>query len=87
MTIYNVWSVRVTACVDSVAASGGYMLACVAHKVVASPFAYVGSIGVMAQVRWIWQMVGVAAGRVTRLVSHSMFCSWFLALLVTRSSS
>lgn len=38
-----------TACVDKVAASGGYMMACVADKIVASPFAVVGSIGVVAQ--------------------------------------
>jgi serine protease SohB len=38
-----------TACVDKVAASGGYMMACVADKIVASPFAIMGSIGVVAQ--------------------------------------
>lgn len=36
--------------VDKVAASGGYMMACVAHKIIGSPFAIVGSIGVVAQV-------------------------------------
>ncbi len=39
---------QLTACVDLVAASGGYMMAAVADKIVASPFAYVGSIGVVA---------------------------------------
>lgn len=38
-----------TACVDKVAASGGYMMACVADRIVASPFAILGSIGVVAQ--------------------------------------
>ncbi|MFV8571019.1 protease SohB [Marinobacter sp. SBS5] len=38
-----------TACVDKVAASGGYMMACVADKIIASPFAVIGSIGVVAQ--------------------------------------
>ncbi|MFC3095527.1 protease SohB [Alteromonas sediminis] len=38
-----------TACVDKVAASGGYMMACVADKVYAAPFAIIGSIGVLAQ--------------------------------------
>lgn len=38
-----------TACVDKVAASGGYMMACVAEQIVAAPFAVVGSIGVVAQ--------------------------------------
>ncbi len=40
---------RVTAFVDEVAASGGYMMACVADEVVANPMAFVGSIGVVAQ--------------------------------------
>ena len=38
-----------TVCVDKVAASGGYMMACVADKVVAAPFAVIGSIGVVSQ--------------------------------------
>lgn len=42
--------VEVTACVDRIAASGGYMMACVADRVVAAPFAVVGSIGVAATV-------------------------------------
>ncbi|MDF0750362.1 protease SohB [Marinobacter sp. 71-i] len=41
--------IRLTACVDKVAASGGYMMACVADRIVASPFAILGSIGVVAQ--------------------------------------
>jgi len=36
-------------CVDKVAASGGYLMACVASKIVAAPFAILGSIGVIAQ--------------------------------------
>lgn len=36
--------------VDKVAASGGYMMACVADKIVAAPFAIIGSIGVVAQI-------------------------------------
>lgn len=35
--------------VDRVAASGGYMMACIANSIVAAPFALIGSIGVMAQ--------------------------------------
>ena len=38
-----------TVCVDKVAASGGYMMACVANRVLAAPFAVLGSIGVVAQ--------------------------------------
>ena len=41
--------VRLTVVVDKVAASGGYMMACVAERIVAAPFAVVGSIGVIAQ--------------------------------------
>jgi len=40
---------RLTVAVDKVAASGGYMMACVAERIVAAPFAVVGSIGVIAQ--------------------------------------
>lgn len=38
-----------TVCVDKVAASGGYMMACVADKLIVAPFAIVGSIGVVSQ--------------------------------------
>lgn len=41
--------IPLTVCVDKVAASGGYMMACVADKILAAPFAFVGSIGVVAQ--------------------------------------
>ncbi len=40
---------KLTIAVDKVAASGGYMMACVADKLIAAPFAIVGSIGVVAQ--------------------------------------
>ena len=36
-------------CVDKVAASGGYLMACVASRIYAAPFAILGSIGVLAQ--------------------------------------
>lgn len=41
---------KLTVCIDKVAASGGYMMACVADKILSAPFAVVGSIGVVAQV-------------------------------------
>ena len=41
---------EVTAAVDRVAASGGYLMAAVAHRITAAPFAVVGSIGVVAQI-------------------------------------
>lgn len=42
--------IKLTAAVDKVAASGGYMMACVADRIIAAPFAIVGSIGVLAQI-------------------------------------
>jgi serine protease SohB len=41
--------VPLTICVDKVAASGGYMMACIGNRIIAAPFAVVGSIGVVAQ--------------------------------------
>lgn len=42
-------SIPLTVCVDMVAASGGYMMACLADRLVAAPFAILGSIGVLVQ--------------------------------------
>lgn len=42
--------IKLTVCVDKVAASGGYMMACIADRIMAAPFAIVGSIGVLAQI-------------------------------------
>ncbi|EGT5183276.1 protease SohB [Cronobacter sakazakii] len=42
--------IPLTIAVDKVAASGGYMMACVANNIVAAPFAIIGSIGVVAQI-------------------------------------
>jgi serine protease SohB len=42
--------IPLTVCVDKVAASGGYLMACVATKIYAAPFAILGSIGVLAQI-------------------------------------
>lgn len=41
--------INLTVAVDRIAASGGYMMACVANEIVAAPFAIIGSIGVVAQ--------------------------------------
>ena len=50
---------KLTVAVDRMAASGGYMMACVANRVIAAPFAILGSIGVIAQLpnfnRWLKQ--------------------------------
>ncbi len=43
-------SITLTVAVDKVAASGGYMMACIADKIIAAPFALLGSIGVVAQI-------------------------------------
>ena len=42
--------IPLTVSVDKVAASGGYMMACVADNIIAAPFAILGSIGVIAQI-------------------------------------
>ncbi len=42
--------IPLTICVDKVAASGGYLMACVANQIIAAPFAIIGSIGVLAQI-------------------------------------
>lgn len=42
-------NIPLTVAVDKVAASGGYMMACVADRILAAPFAIVGSIGVIVQ--------------------------------------
>lgn len=42
--------IPLTVIVDKVAASGGYLMACVANKVLAAPFAIIGSIGVIVQI-------------------------------------
>lgn len=49
--------IKITIAVDKVAASGGYMMACIADHLIAAPFAVIGSIGVVAQLpnfhRWL----------------------------------
>ena len=41
--------IPLTICIDKVAASGGYMMACIGDKILSAPFAILGSIGVVAQ--------------------------------------
>ncbi|MBF7730717.1 protease SohB [Pseudomonas sp. N040] len=41
--------IPLTVCVDKVAASGGYMMACIGNRILSAPFAILGSIGVVAQ--------------------------------------
>ena len=42
-------NIPLTICVDKVAASGGYMMACLADRLVVAPFSIIGSIGVLVQ--------------------------------------
>ena len=49
-------NIPLTVCVDKIAASGGYLMACVADRILAAPFALIGSIGVAGD------SVGAAAG-------------------------
>jgi serine protease SohB len=46
---------KLIVCVEQVAASGGYMMACVADKIVASPFAVLGSIGVISDIPNVYE--------------------------------
>jgi serine protease SohB len=69
--------IPLTVAVDKVAASGGYLMACVADRIIAAPFAIVGSIGVLAQVPNFRRLLDergvtveqVKAGRYKRTVS------------------
>lgn len=66
-----------TVCVDKVAASGGYLMACVADRILAAPFALIGSIGVVAQVPNVHRLLNkneidyeeITAGAYKRTVS------------------
>lgn len=49
--------IPLTICIDKIAASGGYLMACLGQQIIAAPFAIIGSIGVVAQMpnfhRWL----------------------------------
>jgi len=70
-------SVALTVCVDKVAASGGYMMACVAPRIVAAPFSIIGSIGVAAPVPNVHRLLdkhgvdyeNITAGEYKRTIS------------------
>jgi len=47
---FREYQIPLTVSVDKVAASGGYLMACVANKILAAPFAIIGSIGVIVQI-------------------------------------
>ncbi len=46
---FKAHNIGLTVAIDQVAASGGYMMACVADHIIAAPFALIGSIGVILQ--------------------------------------
>lgn len=50
-------NIPLTVCIDKIAASGGYLMSCVANQIIAAPFAIIGSIGVVGQIpnfhRWL----------------------------------
>lgn len=68
---------HLTVAVDQVAASGGYLMSCVANQIISAPFAIVGSIGVVAQVpnfnrflkKWDVDFKEYTAGEFKRTVS------------------
>ncbi len=69
--------IKLTVCVDRIAASGGYMMACVADHIVAAPFAIIGSIGVAAPVPNVHRLLdrhgvdyeNITAGKYKRTMS------------------
>ncbi len=69
---------NVTVCVDKIAASGGYMMAATATRIVAAPFARVGSIGVITSVVNYYkglQKLGID-GRVFTSVEDKVSCDF-----------
>jgi len=70
-------NIPLTVSVDKVAASGGYMMACVGDHIVSAPFAVIGSIGVLAQIPNFYRLLDqhgveveqVKAGRFKRTVT------------------
>jgi serine protease SohB len=69
--------IPLTAIVDKGAASGGYLMACIANRIIAAPFAVIGSIGVIAQIPNFHRLLDargvdfeqVTAGRYKRTVT------------------
>lgn len=58
-------------CVDEVAASGGYLMACVADHIVASPFAMLGSIGVISTMPNFYERLKREGVEVSEIVNWS----------------
>ena len=57
--------IKLTICVEQVAASGGYMMACTADRLVASPFAVLGSIGVISEIPNVYETAQEGGGGVS----------------------
>jgi len=70
--------IPLTVCVDKIAASGGYLMACVANRILAAPFAILGSIGVVVMFpnfhrllkKYDVDYMELTAGEFKRTISH-----------------
>jgi len=69
LTRFKASNIHLTALVDRVAASGGYMMASVADKIIAAPFAIIGSIGVLAQIPNFHQLLSKKGIEMEQLIS------------------
>ena len=73
----SIGKLELICCIDEIAASGGYMMACVADTIVASPFAIIGSVGVVATIPMFHErlkregveVLDVTAGKYKRTVT------------------
>ena len=71
-------NIPLVVCVDKIATSGGYMMACVASKIIAAPFAVLGSVGVMSMIPNLHRLLKkydidyleMTAGEYKRTISH-----------------
>jgi serine protease SohB len=69
LTRFKANNIHLTALVDKVAASGGYMMASVADEIIAAPFAIIGSIGVLAQIPNFHQLLSEKGIKMEQVMS------------------
>lgn len=48
---------HITALIDTICASGGYMLACGCNRIICSPYAQIGSVGVITKIHNYSKMI------------------------------
>ena len=85
--------IPLTICVEQVAASGGYLMACVADKIIAAPFAVLGSIGVITEIPNVYERLKkegiefstVTAGKYKRTLTPTKKLDEQARALATRS--